>query len=86
MALYLGRGGGGETSAGAAPAAPPLSSVEDKDGGGATNVRGLVESCAHNDDIGPLIKLVFDAQALGDSAPTIAGDPWVAGGTPPASS
>lgn len=44
-----------------------------KEGSEESNIRGLVETCAHNDDITPLVKLVFDAQALADSPPSIAG-------------
>jgi hypothetical protein len=38
-----------------------------------SNIRSLVENCARNDDITPLVKLVFEAQALADAPSTIAG-------------
>lgn len=38
-----------------------------------SNIRGLVENCAHNDDITPLVKLLFEAQSLAESPATIAG-------------
>lgn len=44
-----------------------------KEGSEESNIRGLVETCAHNDDITPLVKLVFEAQALADTPPSIAG-------------
>jgi hypothetical protein len=44
-----------------------------REGAEESNIRGLVESCAHNDDITPLIKLVFEAQSLADTTPSIAG-------------
>lgn len=37
------------------------------------NIRGLVENCAHNDDITPLVRLVFEAQSLAESPSTISG-------------
>eukprot|EP00775_Hariotina_reticulata_P012679 gene12679-12808_t len=39
-----------------------------------SNIRSLVENCARNDDITPLVKLVFEAQALADAPSTIAAD------------
>eukprot|EP00878_Enallax_costatus_P009381 GHUV01009803.1.p1 GENE.GHUV01009803.1~~GHUV01009803.1.p1 ORF type:complete len:288 (+),score=116.50 GHUV01009803.1:305-1168(+) len=39
-----------------------------------SNIRGLVENCAHNDDITPLVRLLFEAQSLADSPATIAAD------------
>jgi hypothetical protein len=42
-------------------------------GGEEGNIRGLVENCAHNDDITPLVRLLFEAQSLADSPSTIAG-------------
>lgn len=48
-----------------------------EDGGPApedTNIRDLVENCAHNDDITPLIRLVFEAQAVPESAEAIDGE------------
>lgn len=44
-----------------------------REGAEESNIRGLVESCAHNDDITPLIKLVFEAQSVADSTPSILG-------------
>lgn len=44
-----------------------------REGSEESNIRGLVESCAHNDDITPLIKLVFEAQALAETQPSIVG-------------
>jgi hypothetical protein len=46
-----------------------------RDGAEEGNIRGLVESCAHNDDVTPLVKLVFEAQALADTTPSIVGKP-----------
>jgi hypothetical protein len=42
-------------------------------GGEEGNIRGLVENCAHNDDITPLVRLLFEAQSLADSPSIIAG-------------
>jgi hypothetical protein len=42
-------------------------------GGEEGNIRGLVENCAHNDDITPLVRLLFEAQSLVDSPSIIAG-------------
>jgi hypothetical protein len=42
-------------------------------GGEGGNIRGLVENCAHNDDITPLVRLLFEAQSLADSPSIIAG-------------
>jgi len=39
-----------------------------------TNIRDLVENCAHNDDITPLIRLVFEAQAVPESPTIIDGE------------
>lgn len=39
-----------------------------------SNIRGLVENCAHNDDITPLVKLLFEAQSLAESPATVAGE------------
>lgn len=47
-----------------------------KEGSEESNIRGLVETCAHNDDIKPLVKLVFEAQALADTPPSIVGAYW----------
>lgn len=47
-----------------------------KEGSEESNIRGLVETCAHNDDITPLVKLVFEAQALADTPPSIVGAYW----------
>ncbi|WIA33058.1 hypothetical protein OEZ86_006214 [Tetradesmus obliquus] len=43
-------------------------------GGEEGNIRGLVENCAHNDDITPLVRLLFEAQSLADSPSIIAAD------------
>lgn len=51
-----------------------------REGAEESNIRGLVESCAHNDDITPLIKLVFEAQSLADTTPSIAGACTLIGG------
>ena len=42
-------------------------------GGGGNHLRSLVESCTHSDDITPLMRLVFEAQALGESPEAIRG-------------
>eukprot|EP00883_Tetradesmus_obliquus_P013560 jgi/Sobl393_1/6519/SZX69264.1 len=43
-------------------------------GGEEGNIRGLVENCAHNDDITPLVRLLFEAQSLADSPSIITAD------------
>jgi hypothetical protein len=44
-----------------------------REGSEESNIKGLVESCAHNDDITPLVKLVFEAQSLADTTPSTVG-------------
>ncbi|KAF8067252.1 SEC15A [Scenedesmus sp. PABB004] len=51
--------------------------LQEAAGGGGSeeaNIRPLVENCAHNDDITPLVRLVFEAQSLAESPDTIAAD------------
>ena len=37
------------------------------------NIRDLVENCIHNDDITPLIRLVFEAQSIPSNPKEIQG-------------
>jgi hypothetical protein len=38
------------------------------------NIRDLVENCIHNDDITPLIRLVFEAQSIPSNPKDIQGN------------
>lgn len=54
-----------------------VNTSRERDGGAPaaedTNIRDLVENCAHNDDITPLIRLMFEAQAVPESPTAIDG-------------
>jgi hypothetical protein len=54
-----------------------VNTSREREGGGSApeeaNIRELVEKCAHNDDITPLVRLMFEAQAVPDSPQSIDG-------------
>ncbi|KIY99260.1 hypothetical protein MNEG_8700 [Monoraphidium neglectum] len=55
-----------------------VNTSREREGGGSApeeaNIRELVEKCAHNDDITPLVRLMFEAQAVPDSPQSIDAD------------
>jgi hypothetical protein len=66
-----GSGGGVSTPAAAAGAGGATSAAGAASAADAAGVRALVESCANGDDIAPLARFLFDAQA-GHESPDVA--------------